>query len=241
LEPSKTYLHQIRVRTPELNSAIFNLYQIGPVSNKGTAINILLGDIFKEPVYSVLRTKEQLGYVVWSGARINRGVLEFKFYVQSGTHDPDTLDARIEAFIKENRVLEDMEDEHFEKYRKALIMKQKEKPRSLNNEASQFLTEIKSHQYLFDRSKRMLFFFLVHSFFFLVGEVMVSELEKLKKQDVVDWFNKYIRNPDTRAKLSVRMYAQDKEIPKVDGVVNIGDDYEKFKNQMELFPVLCCF
>lgn len=56
-----------------------------------------------EPCFDQLRTKEQLGYIVSSGARRSRGVQGFRVIVQS-SHKLEHVNKRIELFIDSIRV-----------------------------------------------------------------------------------------------------------------------------------------
>ena len=54
--------------------------------------------LLKEPCFNVLRTQEQLGYIVFSGVRRAHGVQGLRFIVQS-EKSPEYVDGRIEAFL----------------------------------------------------------------------------------------------------------------------------------------------
>lgn len=86
------------------SSCILVQLQIGLDS---TAMNVkteLLSQIIKEPCFNILRTQEQLGYIVYSGVRSASGVYGLDFIVQS-EKKPKFLDSRIENFILEARKL----------------------------------------------------------------------------------------------------------------------------------------
>ena len=72
--------------------------QLGLCSHREDAILALLSQILKEPFFDTLRTKEQLGYVVWSGMSVMDRVSGIRFLVQS-KKAPECVDARIEAFL----------------------------------------------------------------------------------------------------------------------------------------------
>ena len=66
------------------------------------AVLELLNMVMEEPVFDVLRTKEQLGYSVFSTLRNTHGVLGLSVTVcaQAAKHTADHVDERIEAFLK---------------------------------------------------------------------------------------------------------------------------------------------
>jgi nardilysin len=75
-----------------------------------------------EPFFDTLRTKEQLGYTVSSGARLTHGALGLCCLVQSGARGPAHLDARIDAFLAAFAArLAAMPAEEFDKNRAALV------------------------------------------------------------------------------------------------------------------------
>ena len=72
-----------------------------------TRANMLLElavQILKEPCFNVLRTQEQLGYIVFSGVRRVHGVQGLRFIVQS-EKAPSFVDSRVEAFLLSMEVI----------------------------------------------------------------------------------------------------------------------------------------
>lgn len=59
----------------------------------------LVEQVLSEPLYDTLRTKQQLGYTVSSGARLTHGVTGFCVVVVSAAFDTRTVEARVEAFL----------------------------------------------------------------------------------------------------------------------------------------------
>ena len=78
------------------------LLQIGLDSTRRNMLLQLFAQIIKESCFNVLRTKEQLGYIVFSGVWRQGGVHGLQFIVQSHKK-PKFLDSRIENFLKETR------------------------------------------------------------------------------------------------------------------------------------------
>jgi secreted Zn-dependent insulinase-like peptidase len=63
--------------------------------------HFLVAQVLYEPVYDTLRTKQQLGYTVSSGARLTHGVCGFCVVVVSAAFGPGEVEARIEGFLQE--------------------------------------------------------------------------------------------------------------------------------------------
>lgn len=58
----------------------------------------LIAQILNEPCYNILRTQEQLGYIVFCGPRKANGAHGLRFIVQSTKH-PSYIEDRIEKFL----------------------------------------------------------------------------------------------------------------------------------------------
>lgn len=57
----------------------------------------------QEQAFDVMRTKQQLGYIVWSGARNACGTHGLRMIIQGGRH-PRHVESRMEAFLVDLRV-----------------------------------------------------------------------------------------------------------------------------------------
>lgn len=81
------------------NSAIEMYFQVG---RKDPLLNALLNvtvTLLREPAFTQLRTKEQLGYIVFTAAKSQHAVDGARVIIQSSAAPPDVLDERIEAFL----------------------------------------------------------------------------------------------------------------------------------------------
>ena len=81
-----------------------SLYQVGEDETRKNMELGLFAQILKEPCFNVLRTQEQLGYIVFSGSRNVGGITGFTVLVQSDKK-PRFLNHRIEEFLKGARAL----------------------------------------------------------------------------------------------------------------------------------------
>ena len=124
-----------------LNCKSTPYFPLNPSLNLISRSNVLLElfeQIIHEPCFDVLRTKEQLGYIVYSGVSQPRGVQSFRIIVQS-TKKPDFLDQRIELFLWSMRKhIENLSDEEFEKNKTSLADRILEKPKKLSSRSSKF-------------------------------------------------------------------------------------------------------
>lgn len=141
-----------------------------------------------------MRTKQQLGYIVQSGAATNNGTVGFRVIVQS-EREGEVLEGRIEemwlgSFAK---YLEEMTVEAFERQRSSIIAKRLEKPKNLSQETGRYFAEISSPGEL--------------DFYFRERDAV--EFAKLGKEDIVDFFEESIKpSSETRTKLSILMRSQ---------------------------------
>ncbi|MCJ1394478.1 Insulinase (Peptidase M16) [Xylographa bjoerkii] len=153
---------------------------------------LLLGQLTDEPGFDQLRTKEQLGYIVFTGAKIAATTMGYRVIIQS-ERSPEYLEGRINAFLAMfAKSLEDMTQQEFEAHKKSLINKRLEKIKNLDQETSRFWGYIGSEY-----------------FNFLQVETDVARIKSLTIQDLIVFFEHYIHPTAAyRAKLSVHMVAQ---------------------------------
>ena len=87
-----------------------------------------------EPAFDQLRTKEQLGYIVFTGIkRLNQQLQALHIIVQSSHKDADFLDGRVESFLTQYREqLAQISPEDFSANVTAVIEKLVEKPKNID-------------------------------------------------------------------------------------------------------------
>lgn len=85
-------------------SSCAELYlQCGVQDDQSNIFVDLVTQILSEPCYNVLRTKEQLGYIVFCGSRKTNGTQGIRIIVQSSKH-PIFVEERIECFLDSMQV-----------------------------------------------------------------------------------------------------------------------------------------
>lgn len=136
----------------EVNASVSYYCQVGNVGNPRLRVTYrLLQQICQEPAFNILRTKEQLGYVVaWSEWAFTESI-GLRILVQS-EKDPKYVESRIEAFLVHMRgTIESMSAELFEEQKQGLIGKWNEKLKNLNEESVRFWNHIESGYLDFSR------------------------------------------------------------------------------------------
>ncbi|RIA99019.1 Metalloenzyme, LuxS/M16 peptidase-like protein [Glomus cerebriforme] len=190
----KRFIYQRNVFDPDnINSAIEYYVQVGDLMDKGLRARLsLLAQIANEPCFDQLRTKEQLGYLVFSGLKKQTGSIGLRFIIQS-EKDTVHLENRIEAFLnKLQTLIEEMPEEEYQKQVQSLIAKILEKPKNLKQETQKYWNHISSGYYEFDRD-----------------DTDVEELRKIIKQDLEEFYKKFISpNSSIFKKLSVHLRSQ---------------------------------
>lgn len=173
------------------NTVVVNYYQWKP-GNLAEYGALLIGEhLIEEPVFDVLRTKEQLGYSVRAGILNTYGTLAFYVFVnsQATKFTTDFVHERMEAFLKwfVTDKLANLSDEEYDETVATLIKVQTAADVTLSEEFNRNWSEMKEREYAFDRKNRL-----------------VQILETTKKCDMVKMMSKLF-SEDQRRKLSVQV------------------------------------
>ena len=105
-----------------------------------------------EPTFDQLRTKEQLGYVVFSRPRDQRNVLGAWFLVQSPGKDCLHLRNRVQVHLNKMRTkVQNLTEDEFKTQVGAVLTNLKEKDKNMNEEFVRHWSELVTHHYKFDR------------------------------------------------------------------------------------------
>lgn len=194
LPPGSNYVYERQLKDPaNVNHAIEYYLWIGMVPDDALRARLLLfAQMTDEPAFDQLRTKEQLGYVVWSGARYSATTMGYRVIVQSD-RDAKYLESRIDSFLtKFGQTLEEMDDKEFEGHKQSVINKRLEKVKNLMSETTRFWMHVSSEYYDF-----------------LQHETDAAVLKELTKSNMVSFYKQYIDPASsTRGKLSIYLTAQ---------------------------------
>uniref|UniRef100_A0A8C2CPS5 Insulin-degrading enzyme n=1 Tax=Cyprinus carpio TaxID=7962 RepID=A0A8C2CPS5_CYPCA len=135
------------------NCGIEIYYQTDMQNTHENMLLELFCQIISEPCFNTLRTKEQLGYIVFSGPRRANGVQGLRFIIQS-EKAPHYLESRVEAFLKTmEKSVEEMGEEAFQKHIQALAIRRLDKPKKLAAECAKYWGEIISQHIKYLKSK----------------------------------------------------------------------------------------
>jgi insulysin len=146
-------------------------FQCAEQSTRNNALIELFCQIINEASFNVLRTQEQLGYIVASGVRSYGGAHGVRFIIQSDKA-PNYLDERIENFIELTKeTLNKMNDDEFKVHIESLSLSKLEEPKKISQQSNIYWNEIVTRNFNFDREP-----------------IEVEDIKKLTKNDIVQFF-----------------------------------------------------
>ncbi|GLT88210.1 hypothetical protein SLE2022_062450 [Rubroshorea leprosula] len=178
LEKGMSYFYSKEGLNPsDDNSALLHYIQ---VHQDDFMLNVklqLFALIAKQPAFHQLRSVEQLGYITVLLQRNDSGIHGLQFIIQSTLKGPEHIDLRVEAFLRmfETQLYE-MTHDDFKSNVNALIDMKLEKHKNLREESRFYWREISDGTLKFDRK-----------------EVEVAALKQLTQQELIDFFNQYIK------------------------------------------------
>jgi insulysin len=148
---------EVRIKNPipeDRNHATINSYQYG-VPDIAERVNLLLlGKMISNPVYDTLRTKKQLGYVVFGFMTEQVSVLELKVLVQGEKELPDAVDDDIEGVLAEfGAHLKNMSAPEFSRWKASLRSSLHHKDQNMGQEADRYWSQIANDGHCFNRKE----------------------------------------------------------------------------------------
>jgi insulysin len=192
------------------NDCLRKDYYLGEDSPKMRMTSQILNNFIEQPFYTEMRTRQQLGYIVWGGAAASPVDHFLIFLIQSGTHDVLEIKKRAEAFIPSLiKSFKNLSEEQFEKLKLAIEAKLKEKPKSIAQKASLFFDLIYNDNQDFDQKN--------------------LELEALKlitKQEVLRALEKAL-SPETAKVQELLLFSEGKTVP--EEIKMSSDDLNHFR------------
>jgi len=148
---------EVRMKNPvpdDANHAIVNSYQYGVTDVSERVRLMLLGKMIENPVYDELRTKKQLGYIVFGFITEQVSVLELRVLVQGNKEVPDAMDADIETVIKDfGAKLHNLSQPEFLKWKGAVRSALYHKDQNMGQEADRYWAQIANDGHCFNRKE----------------------------------------------------------------------------------------
>lgn len=159
LATGKQYEFASTLKDPaNINHCLVYSVNCGPHTDLETRNKALLFDTMTSTsCFETLRTKEQLGYVVHSTARLFTTEWSFFILVQS-ERDPVYLESRVVAWLDGlEKYLDEMSDAQFESFRGGLVKSRLQKLKNMAEESARLWARVSRESYEFDRGLFLLF------------------------------------------------------------------------------------
>jgi insulysin len=225
LPSGETVVRMQESNQDERNSAVVNTYQLGTEEMWGdlekTCQLKILAAVTSAAVYEQLRTKEQLGYIVFSGPAKVGTILEYVIIVQGVKRSPDTVNVRIESFIAaEYKKLQSLAQEKFKAYVASEISRLRAPYKTLTDESAAYWAEIEDASYMFDRPFKE-----------------IEQFDKITVQEVTSMWGDHIMHPQQRNKLSMRVFGNRFPTPHHDTEESMAAVNSNFKLAPEYPPL----
>jgi len=148
---------EVRMRNPiqgDVNHATLNAYQYGVPDVSERVRMMLLGKMVENPVYDSLRTKKQLGYIVFGFVTEHVDVLELRVLVQGDKEAPDGVDVDIERVLEGfGADLKNLSLAEFSKWKSSIRSGLNHKDQNMGQEADRYWAQIVNDGLCFNRKE----------------------------------------------------------------------------------------
>lgn len=216
------------MRNNDHNSVIKNYYQIG-VGGIGTeCITEFMVSLLTEPLFDILRTHEQLGYGISCCARKNNGMLAITITVeyQENKNSSDVIDEKIEEFLREyQKTLNSINNVDFLAAKRCFLSSKLSHETDLEMEVIRNFEEMRNAEIIFNRN-----------------ELEAAEIEKIKKEDILEFYNKTFIASESVRKLSIQIIGNSSSectsksgVSKIEIMNGIMEKHNVMINDLKLF------
>ncbi len=180
LAPGREYLRRLDI---EHEDAAVLVYYQAPADDPATEARVrLLQRLVKGPFFHLLRTTDQLGYIVFASPYFVQNRPGLRFIVQSPGHGPSPILARMDTFLDEDLpdLLAGISEEEFRQYRNGLLNDILKKDDTLGERSHRFFGQLTLGDHDFSRR-----------------EHVAAEVARIGKQDLIAFFRAWLGNPET--------------------------------------------
>jgi insulysin len=191
LDPSSNRVYHFKGHNEnEDNGATVMYYECMHRNTRCSVSLDLLVQIANKPAFEILRTQQQLGYIVFTYKEQHQGVAGLGFIVQSNVKSPAVVDRRVEGFlVKLRQLLIDMDDEEWESHIAAVVTAKTEPDKRLSQEINRAWEEIVSKQASVNFKRR---------------HVQAAAVQTITKPELISFFDKFIgQAAPQRSKLAI--------------------------------------
>ena len=180
---------------------------------KHKALQFIIYNIFYEIFYDELRTQQQIGYDVDIQIENENFIFGIYFFISSSQYDPDEMVEKINNFIVDKDINNEnnFTDEDLELYKISLLNELAQKPMTLEQEFKRDYSYISYRTYQFSSNQDMINYLN----------------NSLTKQNVIDFFNKYIYKKAKR--LEIALYSSKKYREGKEEKTNINNNPKNYQ------------
>mmetsp|Transcript_45246 Transcript_45246/g.105863 ORF Transcript_45246/g.105863 Transcript_45246/m.105863 type:complete len:598 (-) Transcript_45246:51-1844(-) len=194
---------EVRVGNPipgDPNSATIVAYQFGVPSLADRLRFSLISSIIDRPVFQVLRTEHQLGYIVFGFTTVHLDILEIRVLVQGFREPPDVVERLIESAVANlTSTFASLSQDEFNMKKASLRRDLQKPPANLPEFAGRFWGQIWDETYCFDKVDKELQ---------LLGSAAFQNPQSLLEV----WKNTtQVTNTSRPKKLSVKLFGADEK------------------------------
>lgn len=221
LPPGANFVYHKTLKDPaNVNHCIEYVLSIGDKAVRPQrAKALLLDQMTHEPAFDQLRTKEQLGYVVFSGCTTTTTTIAYRFIIQS-EKTPQYLEERIDSFlVRFAATLKQMSDSEFEGHKRSLITKRLEKLKNLDQESNRLWSHIDYEYFDFELGKLNPLNINQFSHQLVLTNLIqvhhdAANIKSLTKENMIQFYNQFILpSSPLRSKLAIHLIAQGSSLP----------------------------
>jgi insulysin len=203
---------------PTNNSVFRKDYVAGMATPMNRVTAAVLSNLIRTPYYIEMRTKQQLGYVVWSFSFNMEDTTKLGFVIQSGDYDPIDLVGRSDALISTfPDLLKSMPEDAFLKAKAAVRSEIEKKDKTIMEKSARFFGLAYDHAENWSRRDESL-----------------AALETLTMEDVVQFLKSTI-DPETSQSQLVLLFArQEQELADETEAVTDLNDWKPHQEYREI-------
>ncbi len=185
------FVHQL----PGNNSCLWRSYFLGNGTAKLRATALLIGAIIKQPFYTQMRTKQQLGYIVFSATPEDENNYYLFLILQSAEYAPDYLAKAVDGFLSNlSNIISLMPDNQLQQLKSGIIHSLEKSPKSIVEKGVNIYGLTFNRQGYFQRDLDT-----------------IKALRKITKLDVLSLLQKQVLNP-SQSRLDLMLFAKQHKI-----------------------------
>lgn len=195
---------------PTNNSVFRKDYIAGMATPENRVAAAVLNNLIQAPYYSEMRTRQQLGYVVWSFTFNLEDTIRLGFVIQSGDYDPLELVGRSDALVSSfPELLRGMPEEAFLKAKQAVRSEIEKKDKTILEKANRFYAIAYDHGANWSRRAES-----------------IAALDQLTMEDVVNLLESTIDPEQAQSQLVLLFARQEAELAEATEAVTNLDEWK---------------